>query len=505
MTFPIALLIALSIWGCKGRVGEPVQGHALLVVLPRDAEQIDPRFVSDPYGLKVSRLIFASLLTIDPDTLEVIPDLAERVDVLSPRHYRAHLRPGLRFSDGSVLDATDVVETFRGVVDPTLASRYAGSFRRIKEVKAIDPLTVEFFLNEDHATFLTDLEFPILRTTDARKALNTEHEPIGAGPYRLIDRAMGRLELAPNPYWHRGSPIRPRLRFVVVRDDNTRALRMLAGKGDIALNAIPPRLIPLFEQDERFRVKSAPGISTMYIGFNTEAKHLRDPIVRQAIAHAIDRESIIKAKYGGRARLADGWIPPAHWAYVKHSVPGYDPGRAKWLLDQAGLKDPDGEGGEPRLKMTLRTGADRFRVSVSRAIAAMLSEVGIEVDVRPSETATLIADLNRGRFQMTILQVPEVMEPHVLSWFFASDRIPGGGNEGANRWRFRSAELDALFEIGRKTTDREGRKAAYAGVQRILAKGLPVFPLWHPDVVGISRAGISYKVPRDGRFGTLAF
>ena len=157
------------------------------------------------------------------------------------------------------------------------------------------------------------------------------------------------------------------------------------------------------------------------------------------------------------------------------------------------------------MTLTLRTGAERFRVSVSRAIASMLRDVGIEVDVRPSETATLIADLNRGRFQMTILQVPEVMEPHVLSWFFHSERIPGDGTEGANRWRYRSAEVDALFETGRTTTNRAGRVAAYAKIQALLARDLPVIPLWHPDVVGVSRRGVAYKVPRDGRFGTLAF
>ena len=135
----------------------------------------------------------------------------------------------------------------------------------------------------------------------------------------------------------------------------------------------------------------------------------------------------------------------------------------------------------------------------------MLADVGIEVDVRPSEAATLIADLNRGRFEITLLQVPEVIEPHVLSWFFDSSRVPGPQSEGANRWRYRNAELDRLFEQGRTRIDPEARAAVYAEAQRILARDLPVLPLWQPDTVAVVRRGAPFDVPRDGRFGTLAF
>ena len=106
---------------------------------------------------------------------------------------------------------------------------------------------------------------------------------------------------------------------------------------------------------------------------------------------------------------------------------------------------------------------------------------------------------------MTLLQVPEVIEPHVLSWFFDSSRIPGPRNEGANRWRYRNPELDALFEAGRTTTDLEERAAIYAEVQAILARDLPVLSLWQPQTVAVVRGEIDYDVSRDGRFGTLAF
>jgi peptide/nickel transport system substrate-binding protein len=271
--------------------------------------------------------------------------------------------------------------------------------------------------------------------------------------------------------------------------------------GDLAVNAIPPLLLPLFERDPRFVVHSAPGVGTTYLGLNLDAPALRDVRVRRAVAYAIDRAGLIRAKLAGRARAASSWIVPGHWAYTEQ-IPRYDhdPARARALLRAAKVTDEDG-----RLRLSLRCGSDRFRQSIARAIAAMLTEVGIDVEIRPTEVATLIANLNQGRFELTMLEVPEVLEPHVLSWFFGSDHVPGEGREGANRWRMRSPALDAALERGRAHVEPQVRFAAYAEAQRILAEELPVIPLWHEDVVAVEdRRARDFRVPRLGRFDPLA-
>lgn len=477
----------------------------LVVLWPRDARELDPRFTGDAYGHKLSRLLFGSLVTIDPHRLEVVPDLAERVEIASPTEYRVILRAGLRFSDGSPLDADDVAATYESVVAPAFGSRYAASYRRIARIEKLDALRLVFHLDEPHATFLTDLELPVLRAEDAHRHLGVGSAsiPVSSGPYVLAALAAGRIELEPNPHWVGGRPRYGRVRVVVVRDDNTRALRLLAGAGDLAMNAVPPLLVPLFERDSRFEVRSVPGTGTTYLGVHMEAGPLADARVRRALAHAIDRETLVRAKLGGRARLARSWIAPGHWAHSEQ-VPlyAYDPERARALLDAAGLgQRPDGT----RVAFTLRCGSERSTQSTARAIAAMLRAVGVEVEVRPSEVATLIADLNRGRFELTLLQVPELVEPHVLSWFFASDRIPGPGVEGSNRWRLRSASLDAALERGRRAIEREARVEAYLEAQQILSEALPIIPLWHEDVVAVlGPRAKGFAVPRDGRYATLA-
>lgn len=500
-----AALAAFSLLsGCRAAEAPPAEPGALRLVLPTEPLELDPRFVGDAWGLRLSRLVFASLVTIDPETLAVTPDLAERVDVVSASEYRVTLRPGLRFSDGSRLTATDVAATYRGITAPALRSRYARTYARISRIDVEDDLHLTFVLDGPHASFLTDLELPIIRAIDAgRRMAETPSGLVGAGPYRLVGRRVGAIDLAANPRWHLGRPKVDRILCVVVHDDNTRALRLLGGAADVAVNALPPLLLPLFEGDRAFEVRSAPGPGTTYLGFQTEAEPVRDVRVRRAIAHAIDRDLLVRSKLGSRGAVANGFVPEGHWAHVSDlDAPRYDPAAARRLLDEAGYPDPSGP--EPRMRLLLRTATDRFRVSVARAIAAMLRDVGVEVQVRPSESASLFADLNAGRFAMVLMQMPELFEPHLLSWFFASDRIPGPGGEGANRFRLRDPELDAALEQGRVAAGLADRRAAYDRAQRILARALPAVPLWQEHVTIVARRGLGVSVPRDGRLGTLA-
>jgi peptide/nickel transport system substrate-binding protein len=494
------LWLICALGACE--TGPVRRDDALVVILPREPEQLDPRYVGDVVGLRLTRLIHAGLVRIDSLSLEPVLDLAAAIDIEDDVRYRVRLRPGLRFSDGSTLDADDVVATYRALKDPRLKTRYAAStYKRVRSIEKRGQLEVLFELDAPHAPFITDLEIPVLRAEDAMRPLDAEHLPLGAGAYRLVERTRGSLVLARNPYAAGTEHAPPNLEFVVIHDDNTRALRMLAGAGDLALAAVPPLLVPLFAGRHELSVQTAPGIGTTYVGTNLRSDVLRDVRVRRALAHAIDRESLVRYKLGGRARVARGFVPPGHWAYAA-DVPTYafDPARARSLLAEAGFT------GEHRLSLVVRTGSDRFIVSEARAMAAMLADVGVDVEVRPSETATLLADLAAGRFELAFLQLPEVFEPHVLSWFFASDRIPQKGvREGGNRWAFRNAEFDQALETGRARLGRADRIAAYHTAQVIMARELPAIPLWHEDVVAISSGRLrDYQVPRDARFATLA-
>jgi peptide/nickel transport system substrate-binding protein len=281
--------------------------------------------------------------------------------------------------------------------------------------------------------------------------------------------------------------------LLVVRDESTRALRLLGDAADVAPAAIAPLLVPTFDEDPRFLVSSAPGPGTAYLAFNTAAGPLAHPAIRRALSRAIDRRAIAASKFGARAEVTSGFMPDGHWANVPLTIPEFDRDAAEAALADAGVAPGT-------LELVLRTSTDRTRVSIAQAMAAMLRDVGVSVDVRPSETATLLADLDEGRYDLALMVLPEVFEPHVLHWFFASTRTPGGP---PNRFRWANAAFDAALERGRVSTDPSVRRAAYGEAQRILAHELPALPLWHEHVVVVSRSALQFRAPRDGRLGFL--
>jgi peptide/nickel transport system substrate-binding protein len=216
--------------------------------------------------------------------------------------------------------------------------------------------------------------------------------------------------------------------------------------------------------------------------------------VRQAIACAIDRRAIVASKLRGHAVLADSLLPPGN-PYHASGITAwpYDPARARRLLDEAGFPDPDGDGPEPRLRLTWKTSAQRFRVALAQVMARQLAAVGIEVDVRPFEFATFMDDVKKGNFQIFSLQATDVIEPDMLRAFLHSSRIPTEATHfaGNNRFRYRNPTVDAWLDQGAAASDPARRREIYARVQRVLGDQLPMLPLWHDDNVVAARRGIA--------------
>ncbi len=500
----IATVVVLG--GCaRSTPVDPVAARTTTVLLSQAPTTFDPRFVSESQGLKLTRLIFASLVTIDPYTLAVRNDLAERVEIESPTHYRVTLRAGLRFSDGSVLDSDDVVATFKGVASKTLGSRFAAGYQRIDHIDVIDKRSVVFVLKQPHAPFLTDLEMPIVRAEDAYRKLDVVSRaawPVGAGAYKLTRASEGSYLLEANAFYYGATPSRRLLRFVVVRDENTRAMRLEAKKADLMLNALPPTLWPMFvgrsKTSRSVTLRASAGISTTYLGYNLRSDVLKQREVREAIAHAIDMRTLVETKFLGHAQLATSFMPTGHWASdTTLSAYDYDPERARSLLASVERH------GQP-IRLLYRTGADRFRLSIAHAIAYMLEQVGFQVDVRPSEFAALLADLDAGHFDITVLQIPELVEPQTLAWFFSSV-VEATQTKKVNRWGYDNPLINQLFAEGTKLPTVDQRAPIYQRIERILHDDLPALPLWHEDNVAfVSQRLGGYRVPRDARYGNLA-
>jgi peptide/nickel transport system substrate-binding protein len=277
----------------------------------------------------------------------------------------------------------------------------------------------------------------------------------------------------------------------VVRDSNSRLLSLVGGSADLTQNTVSPLLFDAIGKwRTRLQLQTAPSALLYYLGMNNEDPHLRDPRVRRALALGVDRERIVRTKLHGKATLASGLLAPLHWAYQAPQEPlTYDPEKARQLLDEAGFRDPDGPGPKPRFTLQYKTSTDALPVAIARVIAAQLAEVGIAIELRPLEFHLFLSDVKKGNFQLYTLSSSEIAEPNVYRNFFHSAFIPSAANldAGLNRMRYRNPEVDALLDEGQREMDRGKRRVIYAQVQILLARDLPMLPLWHPDNVVVAR------------------
>jgi peptide/nickel transport system substrate-binding protein len=502
----LALLCALA---CAPKIRR-TDSNELVYVLEQNVLELDPRWAISSQEVKVSRLVAPALVSVDQQSLEPRLELAEAVTAVDPLTWEVTVKPGLRFSDGTPLTARDVAYTFNSTIDPKVKAAYLRQFSdRLERVVVLDERRARFHLRQPLATFVTDLDFGIVQALDAER--RGHRWPgglvVGAGAFRAARIAVGEVVLERNPHFH-GPPAK--VERVIIRsmsDTNARLLVLVGGSADVMLNGVRLDLLPRLEDKPRLRIETGPSALLTYLMMKNDDPQLADPRVRRAIAHAIDREKIVRGKFSGRARLATGLLPPGHWAYSADVERyAYDPVRARALLDEAGLRDPDGDGPRPRLSLVYKTSSDGFRVSVARLIADYLADVGIAVEVRPFEFATFFADVKRGNYQLASMQTSEIVEPDMYFNYFHSSRVPTPElPDLGNRWRYRSPRADALIERGRHALDREERRRVYAELQRVVSEDVPVVPLWHEDNVALTNATVrGFEVLPNARIPSLA-
>lgn len=479
---------------------------AFTVLLDGAPKSIDPRFATSDFSVKLSKLVFSGLVTIDTPDGQPELDLAASIELVGDRTYEITLRPDAVWHDGQPVTARDVEFTFSTLTQ--VKSPYAGLGEKIERLTVVDEHHLTIVLTEPHAPFLTNLAMGIVarHAVDA-EGMMAEEATVGCGPFRWEARSgQSWVSLVAHDRYHGGRPALDRVVFKVLPDDNTRLLSMLGGSADLVQNATAPLMLPVFDDAQAVTVETAPSFKYTYLAFNLEHPILSDVRVRRAIAHAIDRDRIIREKFRGTARPARGILAPEHWAYEGDvRTYGLDLAKARALLDEAGYPDPDGP--EPRFSLTLKTTTNKFRRSVAALFSRELAQIGIDVKVRAYEWGTFFGDVKSRNFDMYSMQWPSVVEPDLMAWIFHSHSIPTAQDRsrGANRGAYSNPEVDRLLDAGRLTLDRDARHRAYGGVQKILAEELPYVPLWHEDNIVLRKPGVTgYRILPNARFRHLA-
>jgi peptide/nickel transport system substrate-binding protein len=485
----LALLVAAALPACLQRPSE--NANVVVVSMTNSPNNLDPRVGTDSYSARAFQLIFSNLMDLD-HRLRISPGLAERLDHPDPTTYVVTLRRGVRFHDGHELTSADVVHTFRSILDPDFVTPLKGGYRELKAVDALDRYTVAFTLEKPFTSFPVNLKLPIV---PAGAGPDFRNHPIGTGPYRFVRYAVDdELEVAAFEEYFGGRPRNDGVIVKITPDDVMRGLELRKGTVDIVVNYLTPDVAHQLKQNERLQTVEAPGVDYQYLAFNLQDPVLADVRVRQAFAHAIDRRAIVEHLRRGLATPADTMLPPVSWAHAPdvHSFP-HDPGQARALLDAAGYPDPDGEGPEPRFRLSLKMSNDEFNRLQAAVIQQDLRQVGVAIDVRTYEFATLLADLNKRNFQMYTLQWAQgaLADPDILRRVFHSSQLPP---VGFNRGGYRNPRVDALLDQAGVLEDEARRRELYTEVQRIIAREVPYISLWHMRNFAVAQrtlAGIS--------------
>ncbi len=485
--WPQALLLLILMAGCIHR---PVDNPNIIVVGALSGpNNLDPRIGSDDTSQKIGQLIFSSLMTLD-DHLRIVPQLAERIDNPDPRTYVITLRQGVLFHDRHELTSADVVYTFRSLLAPGFISPLKGAYRMVSSIDARDRYSVVFSLKEPFGSFMANLIIPPI-VPDGAGPLFRQH-PIGTGPYKFVRYAVDdRLELTAFDGYYGGRPRNDGIVIRIIPDDIMRGLELRKGTMDLDVNDIAPDIVYQLAREPQLQASKSPGVDYQYIGVNLRDQVLRDVRVRQALAYAIDYDAIVLYLRRGFAVPAVGIMPPVSWAF-EPDVPTfrYDPARAKGLLDAAGHPDPDGDGPATRFTLTMKVSNIEFNRLQSAVIQQNFRAIGVGLDIRMYEFATLYADVLKGNFQLFTLQWTGgyAADPDILRRVFHSQQTPPFG---FNRGYFSDPQVDRLLDEAAVSGDDGERKRLFAEIQKLVAAQVPYISLWNKTNFAVAQRNLT--------------
>ena len=450
---------------------------------------LDPRYATDATSARINRLLYRRLVDFDAQ-FRPVPALATWQQ-LAPLHYRFNLTTERGdFHNGNPLNAGDVAATYRSILAPGSGSPHAGTLKLIERIAVLDNNTLDFHLHRPDPLFPGYLAIGILPAAGIENGHPFHEKPVGSGPFRLTDwPEPGRLVLT-------RLADRQSFEMLKIGDPTVRVLKLLRGEVDLLQNDLPAELLAYLSDKEDIKVVYGPGSNFSYIGFN-----LADPVtgnlrVRQAIAHAIDREAIVHHIFGDAARPAAALLPPEHWAGDNTLAPlAYDPVRARRLLSDAGYSD------ENPLLLGYKTSTDPLRIRIATIIQQQLREAGIEMALQSYDWGTFYGDIKAGRFQMYSLAWVGIKTPDIFRYAFHSDSLPPAG---ANRGRLHDATIDNLVAAAEQGVSLQDQADAYRKIQSRLLDLLPYIPLWYEDHVFAARNTISgYQLASDGNYDGL--
>ena len=501
--FRLLFLGLVFLTGCQRGLDQvpPVPEQSQVVIAkPGDPVGLDPANVTDLESLQICRNIFDTLVQYDPDSTEIVPGLAEsweRTD--DGLEVTFHLRKGVLFHDGTPLTASDVKTNYQRQGDPEHPLRSAGDTffywsdtwgERIESIDVLDDHTIRFRFTEPIAPLMQNFAMPFFGISSPRalKAHGSDYfrHPVGTGPYKFESWLPGeRLTLVANDKAWQGKPAVDRVTFLPIPDSTARALRLRKGSVHIA-TALSPQGVESLRAQPSVRVVEQPGLNTAFLALNNRVEKLADPRVRQAIWHGVDRQALVRGLYYGLADVTDTALPTGIWGRLDQSERSYDPEKGRSLMEEAGFSEE-----EPlRLRLWYMAVPRSYfpePKATAEAMARMLEDVYIQVELEPVDWGVYLDRVGRGEHDMALAGwIGDHGGPdNYFSFIFGSaniDDVVGG----TNVLFYSNPDVDRLISEARKEVVQEKRVEAYQELQEKILEDTPWLPLAHArQVVGI--------------------
>ena len=491
----IVIAALIAVLACAGAVSSVAAQTRVSVGVTETMETFNP------YGDSVALLnsiwcqIMGCLVGYDFDKGEYIGMLAERWEVKTPNTWIFHLRKNLRFHDGSPLTAADVVHSVKRVgTDPH--SKQTQNVAPIASAEVIDRNTVKITTKEPTAPLLEFLSDKFYVTS---KAIYDTHGPevgdrkypIGAGPYKFKELIPGqRFVIAKNtehPDVKKNPQAPDELIFRVMREPEQRITALLNGEIQIA-QFIPPHLRERVANHPNTKIVPLDSLEIMFLAMSPKFKPWDNKLLRQAVAYAIDRDTIIGTILKGQATRLDGPIGPGQYGYDANLKPRYEynPEKARQLVKQAGF--PDG------VDVEFSTPVGRYTLDkqISEAMVPMLNAVGIRAKLQTPEWATLWANVQQGKVPFYYMGRGGIIDPSpAIQQYFETG--------GSPRIGYSNPKLDKLLAQERQTFDPAKRKQILSQAMSLITEEAPAHFLWrHQLTDGVSK-NIEYKPRPDLR------